>query len=180
MIAVLLAVLRVLSAGPDEANRVAAALVGRPDLEPELVRRCASESGCCRADKARRPAPERCARFGPHGTRHNPPGSAYHRAAASRLSPETCPEHQRGEVERWGVRGIHGNAGTIGALALGPCVAPEALDVPILSAIATARRLVEMERIHGLTTPALRALAWRHGVAGARRLIGRGAARREG
>ena len=175
MIVVLLAVLRLMSVGPDEANAVAAALVGRPDLEPELVRRCASESGCCRADKARRPPVARCARFGLHGTRHNPPGSVYHRAAASRLSPQTCPEHQRGEVERWGVRGIHGNAGTIGALVLGACVAPEALDVPLLSAIATARRLVEMERAHGLTTPAMRAIAWRHGVGRARRMFGRGA-----
>lgn len=174
MIAALLAVLRFMSAGPDEANDLAARLVGRPDLAPELVRRCASESRCCAADPARRPPPDKCARYGLHGTRHNPPGSAYYAAAARQLSPSTCPEHQRGQVERWGVRGIHGNAGTIGALVLGVCVPPEALDVPILSALATARRLIDLEARYGLTTAQERALAWRYGVTRARAMIGRG------
>lgn len=172
MIAAILAVLRVLSAEPDEANAIAARVVGRPDLEPELVQRCAAESHCCHRDPARRPSPERCARFGLHGTRHNPPGRVYYAAARSILSPETCPWHQRGDGDRWGIRGIHGNAGTSGALALGPCMAPEALDLPILSAIATARRLIEFETRYGLRSARARTLAWRVGVARARQILG--------
>ena len=47
---------------------------------------------------------------------------------------------------------------------LGECVAPEALDVPYLSAVVTVRRLRELERWYGKRTAEARAMAWRVGV----------------
>ena len=53
---------------------------------------------------------------------------------------------------------------------------PPAIDVPLLSAIVTARRLGELSQRYKLRTIGARAHAWRHGV-GCRCEAGRGLAR---
>lgn len=79
------------------------------------------------------------------------------------LSPETCEAHLVGDGDRWGVRGAHGLAAAYSVRYLGACVAPEVLDQPLVSAVVAVRRLVVLERVYRLTTPAARAEAWRRG-----------------
>lgn len=52
----------------------------------------------------------------------------------------------------------------LGLRYLGPCVAPEVLDAPLVSAVVAVRRLVVLERVYGLRTPRERAEAWRRGA----------------
>ncbi len=95
-------------------------------------------------------------------------GCVFWRAAvdAEWLHLGTCEHHTPGDnyCERWGIRGSHGLAAAYSVRHLGECVAPEALDVPYLSAVVTVRRLRELERRYGRRTPEARALAWRVGV----------------
>lgn len=62
------------------------------------------------------------------------------------------------------VRPPHGHAAAFAVGYLGPCVAPEALDVPIVSAWAAAKRLAALRQRYGRRTARERAHAWRHGV----------------
>lgn len=89
--------------------------------------------------------------------------------AAGWLSPATCPAHQLGDGDRWGIRGAHGLAAAYSVRHLGGCVAPELLDVPIVSAFVALRRLDVLERRYGLRTSAARAEAWRRGVSASAR-----------
>lgn len=100
------------------------------------------------------------------------PGGVFWRRAVDRglLHPERCSAHQSTDRgDGWGIRGPHGLAAAYSVYLLGECVAPEAIDVPLLSALVTLRRLRALERRHGLRTPEARALAWRVGVGAARR-----------
>lgn len=85
-------------------------------------------------------------------------------ARANYLAPETCEAHHVGDGDRWGIRGAHGLAAAYSVRYLGACVAPEVLDEPLVSAVVAVRRLVVLERVYGLRTPAERAEAWRRGV----------------
>ena len=76
----------------------------------------------------------------------------------------SCDLHALGDGDRWGVRGTHGNIGAYAVADLGVCVAPEALDVPILSAIATAKRLGRLVTKYKRRTAEARSHVWRHGV----------------
>lgn len=82
------------------------------------------------------------------------------------LRPDLCDEHMRGpdDAAGWGIRGAHGLAAAYSVHVLGECVGPEAIDVPLLSAVATIRRLRVLARRYGLRTPEARAEAWRRGV----------------
>lgn len=88
--------------------------------------------------------------------------------AAGYLSPATCQDHQLGDGDRWGVRAAHGHAAALAVRYLGACVAPEALDEPLVSAVVAVRRLVVLERVYGLRTAAQRAEAWRRGASARR------------
>lgn len=85
--------------------------------------------------------------------------------AAGLLHPERCAAHQATDGGfGWGIRGAHGLAAAYSVSVLGECVGPEAIDVPLLSAVATIRRLRVLARRYGLRTPEARAEAWRRGV----------------
>ena len=89
---------------------------------------------------------------------------------AGMLHPEACEAHQQTDgALGWGPRGVHGLAAAYSLHVLGDCVAPEALDVHVLSAVATIRRLRVLRDRYGLRTVDARALAWRVGVGKARR-----------
>lgn len=91
--------------------------------------------------------------------------------AAGWLRPDLCDEHMRGpdDAAGWGPRGVHGNVAAYSVHVLGPCVAATALDIPLVSAVATIRRLRVLARRYKLRTVAERAEAWRRGVGAARR-----------
>ena len=100
------------------------------------------------------------------------PGGVFWRAAvaAGWLHPESCAAHQATDNGAgWGIRGAHGLAAAYSVHVLGECVGPEAIDVPLLSAVATIRRLRVLARRYGLRTVAERAEAWRRGVGAAQR-----------
>lgn len=86
--------------------------------------------------------------------------------AAGWLRPDLCDEHMRGpdDAAGWGPRGAHGNVAAYAVHVLGPCVAASALDIPLVSAVATIRRLKVLARRYGLRTVEARARAWREGV----------------
>lgn len=157
MILGLLWVARLLSLEPVEASHAGARLAGVPGLASELLDICEVES--------------LCSRVGLHaGGRARVRGERFWRAAveAGWLSPATCEAHALDDGLRWGIRGAHGLAAAYSVRWLGPCVAPEALDAPVLSAIVTARRLGELASRYGRRTAAARAEAWRRGVGATR------------
>lgn len=86
--------------------------------------------------------------------------SAAHRRALSRgwLRP-WCPFHR--SPEGMGTRGAHGLVAAYSLRWLGPCVPPEALDVPLLSAIAAARRAAHQCRRYQACDREARRLVWR-------------------
>lgn len=95
------------------------------------------------------------------------PGGVFWRAAvaAGWLHPERCASHQSTDNGvGWGIRGAHGLAAAYSVHVLGECVGPEAIDVPLLSAVAAVRRLRVLARRYGLRTVEARAEAWRRGV----------------
>lgn len=98
--------------------------------------------------------------------RRVPGGVFWRRAvAAGLLHPECCAAHQSTDGGAgWGIRGAHGLAAAYSVHVLGECVAPEALDIPFLSAVATIRRLRVLARRYGLRTVEARAAAWRRGI----------------
>jgi len=129
---------------PRVAIALAAAEVGRPDLEPELLRICKRESWC--------------GRYGEVG-KHEIDGWAGQRSwerAVDRgwLSPEDCPEHQLGaDPTDWSTRGLFG---TIAAFALhrlephlGECLSPELLDQPGPAALAAAELAASCDHFRG-------------------------------
>lgn len=158
MILGLLAALAYLAAAdavdPHDASRIGSAIAGHPELAAEVERTCALESAGCR-------------RIGIHrGHVPRAPAQAFERPAirAGLIDPERCPTHAGGPPDRWGIRGAHGHAAAYAVRYLQPCAAPEALDVPLLSAIAAARRLHVLRVVYRRRTVGERRHAWRHGV----------------
>lgn len=85
--------------------------------------------------------------------------------AVGLLHPERCAVHQQTDGGAgWGIRGAHGLAAAYSVHVLGECVDPAALDIPLVSAVATIRRLKVLARRYGLRTVEARAVAWRRGV----------------
>ena len=143
--------------GPRDATVLAARVEGLQRFEGEALAILASES--------------RGERVGVHRPHHGRVrGCVFWRAAvdAGWLHLGECEHHTPGDnyCERWGIRGAHGNAAAYAVRHLGGCVAPEALDVPYLSAVVTVRRLWELERRYGKRTAEAREKAWRVGVGG--------------
>lgn len=144
-----------LSLGPVDATRLACRLERYADCG-EVLRIVAVES--------------RGVAVGVHTGHHARVGGAVFWRAAVRvgwLRPDRCERHQQtdGGAE-WGIVGAHGLAAAYSVRHLGECVGPEAMTVPLLSAVATIRRLRDMARRYGLRTPEARAEAWRRGVVG--------------
>ena len=151
MILALAMVLRLLELDPVEASAAGSRAAGHPELAGEVLAICRSETAGCR-------------RVGIHrGHVPRVPGSSFRRSASG-IDPEACDLHRGGSPERWGIRGPHGHAAAYAVRYLGPCVAPEALDVPIVSAWVAARRLAVLRQRYGRRTARERAHAWRHGV----------------
>lgn len=140
---------------PREAIAVAARAARRPDLGAELLVRCKGES--------------LCTRIGAHGTRHNAGGAAFYGPAveAGWLHPTTCDRHAPPAAADMGPRGIVGLVAAYQVRHLGPCVAAEALDLPIVSAVLGLAHLRYLER-RGFCTAEARRMAWRLGVGRAR------------
>lgn len=133
---------------PVKASLAGARLAGWSGLASELIDICESES--------------ECVVIGVHHRRVN--GRRAWQRAVEKSLLDSCDLHALGDGDRWGVRGIHGNIGAYAVADLGVCVAPEALDVPILSAIVTARRLGRLVTRYKKRTTEARSHAWRHGV----------------
>ena len=134
--------LRLLTLDPLEGTKAGAILAGHPEFEAELVSICKRES----------PGSDCRRRVGVHPNNYvSDVRSAYTKAISLKylyLHP-ACPEHvidlnSPAELLRFGVRGNHGLMAAYSVRFLGPCVAPEALDFPVLSAIAATRRATAM------------------------------------
>lgn len=150
-----LEVVRLLALPPADASVAAARLLGAPGWTSEVLDLVRVESRGVAVGVHREHA------------RRVPGRRFWARAiAVGWLSPATCPDHQLGDGERWGVRGAHGLAAAYSVRWLGECVAPELLDVPLVSAIVVVRRLEVLERRYGLRTAPARTAAWRRGVGG--------------
>lgn len=151
-----LRLLQLLMLDPVEATIAAARLAGAPGWTSELLDLMEIESRGVQVGLHDRHAP----RIG--GSRF------FRRAVAARvIDPAGCRHHKEGGP-RWGIRGVHGLAAAYSVQHRGACVAPEAIDVPLLSALAAVRRLRLLERRYGLRTRPERMRAWRLGVGGAR------------
>lgn len=157
MIVATLRLLQLLQLDPLEATIAAARLAGAPGWTSELLDLVAAES--------------RGVAVGIHtGHVRRVGGERFFRAAtrAGVIDPAGCEHHAEGGA-RWGIRGAHGLAAAYSVAHLGTCVAPEAIDVPLLSALAAVRRLQVLEQRYGLRSRPERARAWRLGVGAARR-----------
>jgi hypothetical protein len=121
---------------PEPASHVAAWIVGAPQLGPELVRICRRESACAAIG-----IHERDAHYG---------RTAYRRAIrVGLLQPQHCMVHRyRGPAQRWSTRGPWGTIAAYTLGYMGPCLPPEVLDIPLLGAIAAAKRLQAAHRRH--------------------------------
>ncbi|HET6585712.1 MAG TPA: hypothetical protein VFG69_19775 [Nannocystaceae bacterium] len=130
---------------PVTSSVLAAGLVGQPELADELLAICRRESHCrfVRAHEADRWAGPRM----------------YANAMRVGWLDSSCVFH-RGAPARFSTRGVHGLSAAYSLRFLGSCVPPEALDVPLLSALAAARRAESQCSHHGACTSAARHRMW--------------------
>lgn len=138
--------LRFALADPVSSSWMAAGLVGEPSLGTELVAICRRES--------------RCRPIGAH-PRDASSGPLMHRKATivGWLDPDCLWHH--GDGYRFSTRGAHGLSAAYSLRFLGGwCLPPEALDVPLLSAIAAARRARAQCENHGACSRAARHRFW--------------------
>jgi hypothetical protein len=152
-VTILAAIVAALSLGPADATRLACRLERYVDCD-EVLDIMRTES--------------RGVAVGVHtGHAKRVRGAVFWRAAVrvGWLRPDLCERHQQTDGgEGWGIRGAHGLAAAYSVRHLGECVGPEALDVPLLSAVATIRRLRVLRDRYGLRTVSERAKAWRRGI----------------
>ena len=150
---IIAAIAAALSLGPVDATRLACRLERYEDCG-EVLRIVAVES--------------RGRPVGVHVGHHaRVAGAVFWRAAVrvGWLRPDRCGRHQQTDGgAAWGIVGAHGLAAAYSVRHIGECVGPEAIDVPLLSAVATIRRLRVLRDRYGLRTAAARADAWRRGV----------------
>jgi hypothetical protein len=124
--------LRLLTLPPEPATRAGAAMAGRSDLAGELVAICRREApgGACELT------------IEAHETDREAAAGMY-RKAVTKGWLGTCALNTALDArdrERFGVRGVHGLSAAYSLWHLGPCLAPELLDVPFLSAVIAAKR----------------------------------------
>jgi hypothetical protein len=130
---------------PRAASALAALLVGQPTLAPELTAICRRESHC-RIVRAH--------------TEDAWAGVVMRRNAlrVGWLDPR-CRFHH-GDPTRFSTRGSHGLSAAYSLRFVAPCVPPEVLDIPLVSAIAAARRARAQCRHHGACTVEARHRLW--------------------
>jgi hypothetical protein len=124
--------LRLLTLPPEPATRAGAAMADRPDLAAELVDICRRES----------PGDDCKTLVGAHPPVANRARAMY-RKAVRRGWLATCEHNTASDTadqDRFGVRGAHGLSAAYSLWHIGPCLAPETLDIPFLSAVIAARR----------------------------------------
>lgn len=122
--------LRLVTLPPEPATRAGAAMAGRADLADELVAICRRESGACEVA------------IGLHPPDRNPAKGMY-RKAVEKGWIGTCALNtasSKADRGRFGVRGVHGLSAAYSLWHIGPCLAPELLDVPFFSAVIAAKR----------------------------------------
>jgi hypothetical protein len=130
---------------PVTSSAVAAVVVGQPELAPELVEICRRESHCRWVGMH---APDAWA-----GTR------MFRNALRVGWLDPRCGFH-RGARERFSTRGVHGLSAAYSLRFVGGCLPPEVLDVPLVSAIAAARRAREQCRRYAACTTESRRRMW--------------------
>jgi hypothetical protein len=129
---------------PVTSSAVAAVVVGEPALAPELIGICRRESHC------------RWVGQHVHDAWAGP--TMYRNAVRVGWLDPQCPFHH-GDRSRFSTRGVHGLSAAYSLHYVGGCVPPEVLDVPLVSAIAAARRAREQcTRLRACTTEARRRL----------------------
>ncbi len=114
---------------PRPAGYLAATLVGRPDLGPRLEQVCERESSCTFASV--------------HPGDSLWSGIVYAEAVrAGKIgSGEMCPLRFSFVRRPWSTRGAWGTMAGYTVGYLSPCAPPWALDVPLMGALAAARRM---------------------------------------
>lgn len=130
---------------PVTSSAVAAVVVGDPALAPELVGICRRESHC------------RWVGAHVHDAWAGP--TMYRNAVRVGWLDPSCRFH-RGDRTRFSTRGVHGLSAAYSLKFVGGCVPPEVLDVPLVSAIAAARRAREQCTRHGACTTEARRRFW--------------------
>lgn len=123
---------------PIASSYVAALAVGEPGLAVKLVRICRRES--------------RCQPISIHTVDERKGWAAWRNAVrVGRLDPNRCIWHGRGSIGRWSTRGSWGTMAAYTVDYLADCYPPELLDVPIVGALAAARRLQGSRKRRGVT-----------------------------
>jgi hypothetical protein len=130
---------------PVTSSALAAGLVGEPGLAPELVHICRRES--------------HCRWVGAHPQDAWAGGLMQRKALRVGWLDRAC-RHHRGAPERYSTRGAHGLSAAYSLRFLGACMPPEVLDIPLVSALAAARRAKRQCRAQGACTPASRHRLW--------------------
>jgi hypothetical protein len=125
MISAIADLIRVALFEPTVASTLGALLTGQPELAPELVAICERESHC-------RPV-------GIHVKDASAGKLMRRKALRAGWLDRNCPFHS-GSPRRFSTRGVHGISAAYSLRFLGSCLPPEALDIPLLSAIAASRR----------------------------------------
>lgn len=145
MAGVLLTLLRIALLDPVAASWLGAALTGHPDLGPELVAICRRES--------------HCRLVGAHAVDAWAGGLMRRKALRAGWLDEGCGFH-RGRPERFSTRGVHGLSAAYSLRFVGGCLPPEVLDLPLVSAVAAARRADHQCERHGACTSPARHRYW--------------------
>ena len=127
MFATVLNLAALLSLGPEPAIEEAARIVGRPDIAGPLLSVCRRES--------------RCKAIGVHAIDARRVASSY--VGQVRLGHLDAECQPRGDLWRWGTRGMMGLNAADHWQWLPACYAPEVLDFPIVSAIVAARKYLK-------------------------------------
>lgn len=130
---------------PVASSVLAAGFVGQPDLAQELAWICRRES--------------HCQLTGLHDADSWAGPRMFANAMRVGWLDSQCRFH-RGDPQRFSTRGVHGLSAAYSLRFLGDCLPPEILDVPMLSAIAAARRARAQCRHHGACTSAERHRMW--------------------
>jgi len=147
MIALLQLLLSIISIEPRPAAEIVAAMFGQPEVANELQVICHRES--------------RCKSIGIH-ERDRWAGKTMHRNAM-RVGwlQSWCPWHQKPkDPDRFSVRGSFGLSAAYSLRFLAPCLPPEVLDIPLVSAYAAAKRAIAQCERYGACTRAEHRSYW--------------------
>jgi hypothetical protein len=136
MFALLQFILGLISIEPEPASMIAANIVGKPELADELHVVCKRES--------------KCSRVGIHDGDRWAGKTMYRKAMQVGWLDAWCPWHANtDDPERFSVRGSFGLSAAYSLRFLAPCLPPEVLDIPVVSAYAAAKRMLSQCEKHG-------------------------------